>query len=230
MSAQVDAWLSHPDVHALLDRAHRYQREVYARTGAPPEWFLVTEDEYRLLLREPSCGGPVQHLDPDQMRLCGMRVCRPERMAWYHRNSSMEHYRLSDAAHRAMSACDDPSDVPIHLVRCRTERPSHPQWDIACPCGEVIWDLSTCFWDRATRDAERITPFDQMLSRLMARMAQGLYQRMRSLEPTAQAASDEPLPPLRDLDEGLTCDVCRRTHQTFADYMAHRRQHGERGL
>lgn len=42
-----------------------------------------------------------------------------------------------------------------------------------------------------------------------------------------QSAPDDPLPPLEDLDEGRTCDLCGAKQDTFREYLEHRRGHAE---
>jgi hypothetical protein len=62
------------------------------------------------------------------------------------------------------------------------------------------------------------TWFDQALLRWIVRMEQALTQ-------SDQLATDEPLPPLDELDEGLTCVCCGRQPETFGEYITHMREH-----
>jgi hypothetical protein len=51
------------------------------------------------------------------------------------------------------------------------------------------------------------------------------YPQMRVHDTPLDCSHQEPLPPIDDLDEGLTC--CDRRYPTFLAYMAHRRAHQE---
>jgi hypothetical protein len=147
MSYDVDDWLAHPEVQALLDRAETCSREVYAASGNPPARFIVTEEEYRLLqwLRAPSSvtvsAEMLSQVEAVPIYLFGMRVCRPVRIPWYRDSHNMEHF---DLLHPSNLSHLRPT-IPRELVLgpCVTEHPHMRQPDVTCPCGQVIWDLST---------------------------------------------------------------------------------------
>jgi hypothetical protein len=200
MIGHTDAWLLPPDIHAICDRACRYRDEVYTATGHMPDRFLVTEVEYSLLQMYHAHAPVAPHHHPsvrDEIQLMGMRVYKPERMEWSSGNSSMDHFRISSILHRSLSRWAPVPWSPAQPEHCRTARPLRRQRDIVCPCGEVIWDLSTCTWDAepATlwgipiRSDPTLTPeecrmvsfhhpivdaFDRGLIRIMARMEQQL--------------------------------------------------------
>jgi hypothetical protein len=45
--------------------------------------------------------------------------------------------------------------------------------------------------------------------------------------PVSQRETLDLLPPLEDLDEGCQCRPCHLHFDTFAEYLAHARQHGK---
>ena len=289
MNFQDDARLGPVEIQALLDRAQRYRDDSYRRTGRYPESFIVTEYEDHLLRRYYSHGHPVDPHEPvvnDELQLHGMRVCGPQRVSWYRAERVMTHVRIGPGVTRPTNQSDPLPCSPLHLEPCRTERPASPQRDIACPCGEVIWDLSTCLWDDVPtalwafpivvdptlapgewRMLSEATGrrFDQRLAHIMAAMEEALpharqavddewdtvasmqaswdraiadgelthligrdvvIRLQQAVRERHQRAVHDPLPPLDDLDEGLQC--CGHRQPTFADYMKHRRLHGER--
>ena len=57
---------------------------------------------------------------------------RPERRPWHGPSNRMEHI-LRPGDH-------------LPFQSCWTARPAAPQPTVTCPCGAVIWDLSTCEW------------------------------------------------------------------------------------
>lgn len=134
-----------PAIDAILDRAHRYYRECARHNGSPPDRFFVSERDYALLRSFPDLYvGDPQH--PDTMQLYGMKIIKPARIAWNGTNPCMEHISLTYTILRPLSR-DDPIDRTDRIVEyCRTLLPTAPQPEIACPCGEVIWDLGTAVW------------------------------------------------------------------------------------
>ena len=130
--------------HAILNRAHAYRVKVYASTGQPPDSFMVTEEDYCLL--QLHYGGPAAGDAPGELQLMGMVVHRPERFDWYGDNLSMEHFRRMEP----LRLSDPFPPAPLAIERCRTNLPLAPCRDVACPCGEVIWDMSTCTVPRDT--------------------------------------------------------------------------------
>jgi hypothetical protein len=206
MSRQWDAGLP-PELWPIVDRAHRYRDEVYATTGQMPERFLVTADEYRQLRMYDSHRPFMVHrarAANDVLLLCGMRVITPERMAWYRDNTYMDHIRISALLPRPLHEWEPLPSVAEQLGHCRTERLPRPQREIACPCGEVLWDLSMCIWDVARMNDERT-----------------VARRIRSADHGESMETPESALP----DETLTC--CGRTWSTHAAWMAHYREaHG----
>jgi hypothetical protein len=183
------------EIDALMDRAYRYYHDTYAATGAPPDRFLVTDEEYRLLQISPDHYMMRRDLSPGmEMYLLGMRVCRPQRLPWLYPNHAMKHVNGLRPVH--------PADVfpprPCALETCQTDFPSTRQREIACPCGEVIWDISACIESLGATD---------------------WWMPCQST-----VVDDDPLPLIEDLDEGLQC--CSKHFATFKAYLTHRRRHG----
>jgi hypothetical protein len=93
-------WPVSSDVQALLDRALTYRREVYARTGVPPESFLVTPDELSVLRRQNPYG--VHEL----MTIAGMTVSLQARPLEWNRPGGAHlswHVGVDMAAHDSVS-------------------------------------------------------------------------------------------------------------------------------
>jgi hypothetical protein len=72
-----------PELDELLARVYAYREETHWRLGCPPDTVLVTEHEYRQLLRYEGYGMVrTTRGDYEDMRLFGMTVVLPQHLAW----------------------------------------------------------------------------------------------------------------------------------------------------
>jgi hypothetical protein len=215
-----------PELDALLERAYTYREKTYQRLGHLPTRVFVTEHEYDRLLRYHGYGlSRTECFDHDELTLFGMLVVLPKRRAWDGEATSMSHAKRSPRVGSDVYYDPFPS-LPDAVTSCRTDQPLSPMREVTCPCGEVIWEMPAEVYWVAQQRAMPLMPCEssplviegpgERLVTVMDRMVEEVLRHTHE-------STDDPLPPLDDLDEGLHC--CGVTYGTFAEFMTHRRQH-----
>lgn len=125
----------------ILDHAWRYFDGFYEAHGHYPTRLRVSHEAYRRLAHAPA-SAVFQWTSPCDARagvmtLFGMEVYTTQRLPWPGRMPTMRHVPMETLGGQSSAAKPPMTSVP----HCETPLPDEPCTEIACPCGEVIWDL-----------------------------------------------------------------------------------------